>query len=214
MKYDFLVKEKFKNTSFENSDNKSIIGSTYEDFNVFLKKKQDNNYKNKENITNNEIDDKNENKNENKNNKNENSDKSETKKIKKENSTLFESEKKTVETIVKYSSNFINLLLQMIFILKNAFLHIISTNKSNTNTIKDKEIIDRFNKNINKNDKNINININKNDKNINKNDKNINKNDKNININDKNINKNKHIKKSDNNKHIKKMNSYLLDLDN
>lgn len=38
MKYDFLVKEKFKNTSFENSDNKSIIGSTYEDFNVFLKK--------------------------------------------------------------------------------------------------------------------------------------------------------------------------------
>jgi hypothetical protein len=190
MKYDFLVKEKFKNTSFENGDNKSIIGSTYEDFNIFLKKTQD-----KENIAKNEIDDKNDNKND-KNNKV--SDLSDTPKIKKENSTLFESEKKTVETIVKYSSNFINLLLQIIFILKNSFLHLISKNNSNTDTIKDKEIIDKFNKNIKKNDD---------DKHIKKSDKHIKKSDKHIKKSDK------HIKKSDNYKHIKKMNSYLLDLD-
>jgi len=188
MKYDFLIKEKLKNSSNEadenikkNEDN-SFIGSTmlstYEDFNIFLKKTQDKNtdskiMENKENI--------------------ENKDKETTEKkeiindknnIINDNSTLFESEKKTVESIVKYSSSFFSLLLNFIYMLKNIFMHLISKKKLNTDTIKDKEIINRFNKHNKKKDKHMEKNDDKH---------------------------NKHIEK--NNKHIKKMNSYLLELD-
>jgi len=164
--------------------------STYEDFNIFLKKSQDKNIDSKiieyreQNIDNNE----------NKGNK---------LVEKKDNSTLFESEKKTVESIVKYSSSFFNLLLNFIYMLKNTFMYLISKKKLNTETIRDKEIINRFNKHNKKKDKHIEKNH---DKHIEKNDKHIEKNH------DKHIEKNdKHIGKND--KQIKKMNSYLLELD-
>jgi hypothetical protein len=73
--------------------------------------------------------------------------------------------------------------------LKNAFMHIISKKNQNNNSIKDKDIIDRFNKHYKKKDKHKHIE--KNDKHVEKNDKYIIKNDK----------------------HIKKINSYLLELD-
>ena len=190
MKHDFLVKEKLKNSSDEadenikkNEDN-SFIGSTmlstYEDFNIFLKKPQDKNTDSKiieykeQNIDNNE-------KKESTNDKHS---------IKKDNSTLFESEKKTVESIVKYSSSFFNLLLNFIYMLKNTFMYLISKKKLNTETIRDKEIINRFNKHNKKKDKHKHM------------EKNY---DKHIERNDKHIGKNY--------KHIKKMNSYLLELD-
>ncbi len=107
MKYDFLVKENSKNFSDKNdysqneNNNKSFIGSTmlstYEDFKIFLKKKQENSSNDINNKNNNEI-------NKVKNSKDEDN---------KDKSTYFESEKKTVETIVKYSSSFINLLLKL-----------------------------------------------------------------------------------------------------
>jgi hypothetical protein len=208
MKYDFLIKEKCKNSSEEQNeninkkDNNSFIGSTmlstYEDFNIFLKKPQDkiieiretneddicenkesmNDKKNKESMN----DKKNKesmNDKKNKESMNDNKNKENT------NYTLFESEKKTVENIVKYSSSFINLLLNFIYILKNAFMYLISKKKLNTDTIKDKEIINRFNKHNKKKDKHYKHNEGNDDK---------------------------HIKKNDN-KYIKKMNSYLLELD-
>jgi hypothetical protein len=197
MKYEFLVREKCKNSSDKTDENikinedNSFIGSTmlstYEDFNIFLKKKQD------KNIDNKNIDDTNNNDNEKKNKEITDNKHS----IKKDNPSLFESEKKTVETIVKYSSSFLSLLLNFIYMLKNAFVLLISKKKLNTNSIinKDIEIINRFNKKKNKHDKNIEKNDNKY---IEKNKKYIEKN-------------NKHIEK--NNKNIKKINSYFLELD-
>jgi len=208
MKYDFLIKEKFKNSSDKVDKNSSdevdknikqnkdisFIGSTmlstYEDFNIFLKKPQDKNthskiieYKEK-NIDNNQS----------KENKTIEKKEITHDKHSKDNSTLFESEKKTVESIVKYSSSFLNLLLNFIYMLKNAFIYLISKKKLNTNTIKDKDIINRFNKHIDKNDKHIENN----DKYMERNHKHMKRN-------------HKHIEKND--KHIKKMNSYLLELE-
>ena len=160
MKYDFLVKQKFKNSSDEPDENinknadKSIIGSTmlstYEDFNIFLKKTQDKIIDIKE-----ENNDTNQNK-EKEIIKNEITDNK--KSIKKDNSTLFESEKKTVETIVKYSSSFLNFLLKFINILKNSFIQLILRKKLNSSTTKDKEIINRFNKHIKRKNKHREIN--------------------------------------------------------
>jgi hypothetical protein len=160
MKYDFLVKEKISNTSDEISNhknNESFLGSTmlstYEDFNVFLKKTQVGNLKNidiqdSKNDTNiKDHKDLEDNKYV-KVSKNENSRKT-------NNSTLFESEKKTVETIVKYSSSFINFLLKLVFILKNTFIYLISKKKINNESIKDKEIIDKFKRHNNKKNKHI-----------------------------------------------------------
>ncbi len=199
MKYDFLVKQKVKNSSDEPDENinkntdKSIIGSTmlstYEDFNIFLKKTQDKIIDIKE--ENKENNDANKNK-EKENIKNEITDNK--KSIKKDNSTLFESEKKTVETIVKYSSSFLNFLLKFINILKNSFIQLILRKKLNSSTTKDKEIINRFNKHIKKKNKHREIN----DKHRETNDKHRETNDKHREINDK---------------HIKKMNSYLIELD-
>jgi hypothetical protein len=197
MKYDFLVKEKLKNTSFENEDNKFIVSSTmlstYEDFNIFIKKPNIDNHKSnelKDNKLYNIDEDKSDNINENK------SDNINKDKCKKETEyTLFESEKKTVEIIVKYSSNFINLLLKLLDIIKNSFLNILSKKKINTNTEIDKKLINKFNENIKKKNKNKN------------NDKN-----KEINyIKSKKKNKDINLKKDD--KYIKKINSCLLELD-
>ncbi len=74
--------------------------------------------------------------------------------------------------------------------LKNTFMYLISKKKLNTETIRDKEIINRFNKHNKKKDKHKHM------------EKNY---DKHIERNDKHIGKNY--------KHIKKMNSYLLELD-
>ncbi len=203
MKYDFLVKQKVKNSSDEPDENinkntdKSIIGSTmlstYEDFNIFLKKTQDKIIDIKE-----ENNDANKNK-EKENIKNEITDNK--KSIKKDNSTLFESEKKTVETIVKYSSSFLNFLLKFINILKNSFIQLILRKKLNSSTTKDKEIINRFNKHIKKKNKHREIN----DKHRETNDKHRETNDKHRETNDK--------YREINDKHIKKMNSYLIELD-
>jgi hypothetical protein len=183
MKYDFLIKEKFKNSSDEPYENinknadKSIIGSTmlstYEDFNIFLKKTQDKIIDIKE-----ENNDTNKNK-ETENIKNEITDNK--KNITKDNSTLFESEKKTVETIVKYSSSFFNFLLKFINIIKNSLIQLILRKKVNLSTTKDKEIINRFNNN------------------------NIKRKKKHRKTNDKH--------RETNDKHIKKMNSYLIELE-
>jgi len=82
--------------------------------------------------------------------------------------------------------------------LKNALIKFISKKKLNTDSIKDKEIINRFNKHVEKHDKLITKNNHKHAAKHN----------------------NKHIVKQiekhddkNNNKHIKKMNSYLLELD-
>jgi len=210
MKYDFLVKKKCKNTSDETSNdknnfknNESLLGSTmlstYEDFNIFLKKTHDiveiNN--DKSNQENKDIS-----KNDNETNKDKDNEKkdNETNKDKhnekNNNSTLFESEKKTVETIVKYSSSFINLLLKFMLMLKNAFIHLLLKKKINNESIKDKEIIDKFNKHINKKHKYIEKKDNKHNERKDKN----------------NERRDKHSERKDD-KQIKKINSYLLELD-
>ena len=220
MKYDFLVKEKIKNTfddPFEEStcvnetnndhikknDDYSYIGSTYDDFNIFLKKTQEQNKKNIDikhcEKKDEKKDDKHCGKNEDEKKddkhcgKNEDNDSGKNKVThsgKNDNSTLFESEKKTVETIVKYSSSFINLLLNFVLILKNTLWNLISKKKINTESIKDKEIIDKFNKNIKQNNKH---NEKRGDKHNEK-------------------RRDKHNEKKGD-KHIKKINSYLLELD-
>lgn len=192
MKYDFLIKQKSKNSSDEinpkidkNEDNSIVAStmlSTYDDFNIFLKKNQDKIINENNDIDKKQIIDDNPN--------NQNTENKSSKK--KDNSTLFESEKKTVETIVKYSSSFLSIILNFIYMLKNTITLLISKKKLNTDSIKDKEIIDKFNKHNGKHNKHIK----KNDKHIEK------KNDK---------HKAKHEKYS--NKHIKNMNSYLLDLE-
>ena len=124
MKYDFLVKENSSdkiddekdnekdNEKEKEKENKSFIGSTmlstYEDFKIFLKKKQGNSSNEISNKNNNDVNDN----------------------IKKDNSTYFESEKKTVETIVKYSSSFLNLLLKIFEILKKALINLILKKKN------------------------------------------------------------------------------------
>jgi len=192
MKYDFLVKENSKNLSDKNdnnqneneNNNKSFIGSTmlstYEDFKIFLKKKQENSSNDINNKNNNEI-------NKVKNSKDEDN---------KDKSTYFESEKKTVETIVKYSSSFINLLLKLFEMLKNILINLISKKKINTEITRDIEIINKFNRKKKKNKKRKLAN----------NDYKYNEKK------DKDIDKKKYIvKKEEDN--IKKMNSYLIELD-
>ena len=218
MKYDFLVREKLKNNSDETSDNKyirknedgSFIGSTmlstYDDFNIFIKKTQHKNNiddmkNNIDDMKNNIDDDKDSKKKINNDSEKKIDDDSEKKIDNNKNSTLFESEKKTVETIVKYSSSFINLLLKLVFILKNVFLNLISKKKINTESNKDKEIIDKFNKHLKKNI------VKKKEKYLERKDKSLEK--KNKSLEKKNY---KQIEKKDD-KHIKKMNSYLLELD-
>jgi hypothetical protein len=215
MKYDFLVKKKCKNTSEETSNdkgnlknNESLLGSTmlstYEDFNIFLKKTHDiieiNNDKSNQVNKDIEQNDNETNENETKKDKHIGKNENETKKDKhigkNDNSTLFESEKKTVETIVKYSSSFINLLLKFMLMLKNAFIHLLLKKKINNESIKDKEIIDKFNKQINKKNKHIEKKDNKHNE---RKDKNNEKRDK-------------HSERKDY-KQIKKINSYLLELD-
>jgi len=115
MKYEFLLKKNLEDISDEKSNNdikifddsfvSSTNLSTNKDYNIFIKKTTDKN----------KIDD-----NDNHNNKIKDSEK---------NSLLFESEKKTVDTIVEYSSKFIDFLFKVIYIIKNTFLNLILKKK-------------------------------------------------------------------------------------
>jgi hypothetical protein len=127
MKYDYLVKENHKTKNMVSENEKSLL-STNEDYKIFIDKKiskkqipinHDDKYLYKEitdlsDSSNSSDKVKNNLKNNSKNNLKNNCD---------NNSVIFDSEKNTVEILVKYTSNIYNLLIKLILLIINLFVN-------------------------------------------------------------------------------------------